>query len=277
MIYHKANLTDFQECVNAAAVELALQSPALVRKGNRGELLEVAQKEVTESYTFKKNGKDKVPTPKRPKFEREMRDNRVTELNEVIVDLTKRIAIKESRCQQAEIACNYKLCDQLNEDIMELKSEKRLNEKELLIFKKKKKEKRSVRCQEVKCRKLLESPDTASRSRSTTPGLASTPLSPLSPLSNFTGSYSCDASASSESESTVMSQVHIVQLPSQDRDFSCRNQWVMSQKQAQVVRMVACPVQQGQCLLKVSTPLMSQTCIFSTASSWYITQHGGAY
>ena len=137
-----------------------------MRKGNRGELLEVAQKEVAESYTFKKgkshskmygSWKDKVPTPKCPKFEREMRDNRVTELNEVIVDLTKRIAIKESRCQ----------------------------------------------------------------SRSTTPGLASTPLSSLS---NFPGSYSCDASASSESESTVMSQVHIVQLPSQDRDFSCRNQ-----------------------------------------------------
>ena len=147
MIYRKANLTDFQECVNAAAVELALQSPALVHKGNRGELLEVAQKEVAESYTFKKgksrskmygSWKDKVPTPKRPKFEREMRDNRVTELNEVIVDLTKRIAIKESRCQQAEIARNYKLCDQLNEDIMELKSEKRQNEKELLFFKTKK-------------------------------------------------------------------------------------------------------------------------------------------
>ena len=120
-----------------------------MRKGNRGELLEVAQKEVAESYTFKKgksrskmygSWKDKVPTPKRPKFEREMRDNRVTELNEVIVDLTKRIAIKESRCQQAEIARNYKLCDQLNEDIMELKlkSEKRQNEKELLFFKTKK-------------------------------------------------------------------------------------------------------------------------------------------
>jgi len=111
-----------------------------------------------------------VPTPKHPKFDREMRDNRVTELIEVIVDLTKRIAIKESRCQQAEIARNYKLCDQLSEDIMELKSEKRQNEKELLFFKKK--EKRSVRYQEVKCRKLSESPDTASRSGSTTPGLA---------------------------------------------------------------------------------------------------------
>ena len=50
----QANLTDFQERVNAAAVELALQNPALVRKGNRGELLEVARKKVSESYTFKK-------------------------------------------------------------------------------------------------------------------------------------------------------------------------------------------------------------------------------
>ena len=131
---------------------------------------------------------------------------RVTELNEVIVDLTRRIAIKESRCQQAEVARNYKLCDQLSEDIMELKSTKRQNEKELLFFKKK--EKRSKRYQEVKRRKLSESPDTASatsRSKSTTPGFVSTPLSPISPLSSFTGSYSCDASASSESEATVMS------------------------------------------------------------------------
>lgn len=164
---------------------------------------------VSESYTFKKgksrskrygSWKDKVPTPKLPKFDREMRDNRVTELNEVIADLTRRIAIKESKCQQAEVARNYKLCDQLSEDIMELKSTKRQNEKELLFFKKK--EKRSKRYQDVKRRKLSESPDTAratSRSRSATPGFVSTPLS------DFTGSYSCDASASSESESTAMS------------------------------------------------------------------------
>lgn len=119
-------------------------------KRNHGELLEVAQKEVAESYTFKKgksrskmygSWKDKVPTSKRPKFDREMRDNRVTELNEVIVDLTKRIAIKESRCQQAEIARNYKLCDQLSEDIMELKSEKRQNERKSFYFSREKKRK----------------------------------------------------------------------------------------------------------------------------------------
>ena len=109
-----------------------------MRKGNRGELLELARKKVSESYSFKKgksrskaygSWKDKVPTPKRPKVDKEMRDNRVAELNEIISDLTRRIAIKESRCRQAEAARNYKLCDELSEDIMESKSAKREKER----------------------------------------------------------------------------------------------------------------------------------------------------
>jgi len=65
-----------------------------------------------------------------------MRDNRISELNEISADLAKRIAIKESRCQQAETVRNDKLCDELSEEIMHLKSEKREKEKELLLFKK---------------------------------------------------------------------------------------------------------------------------------------------
>ena len=48
-------LSNFQVCVNAAAVELALGEPRLLRKGNRGELLEKARKKVADDgYCFKK-------------------------------------------------------------------------------------------------------------------------------------------------------------------------------------------------------------------------------
>lgn len=117
----------------------------MVRKGNRDVLIELARKKASETYSFRKGksrskvygtSKDGSPTPKRPKLDKELRDNRIAELNEIIPDLAKRIAIKESRCQQAEPVRNYKLCDELSEEIMHLKSEKREKEKELLLFKK---------------------------------------------------------------------------------------------------------------------------------------------
>ena len=225
LIYRKSPLTDFQESVNAAAIELALQNPSLVRKGNRGDLLELARKQASQSYSFKKgvshskaygSWKDKMPTPKRPKFDKEMRDSKVAELNEVVSDLTKRITIKENRCRQAEAVRNYKLCDELIEDFMELKSSKREKEKQLMLFKKK--EKRSKRYQEVKGRRLSESSDKPSRSRSTTPGIAPTPFSPPS---GSTGSYSCDASAS-ESESIIQPLSPPLHISATSSNYHCR-------------------------------------------------------
>lgn len=193
----------------------------MVRKGNRGVLLELARKKASETYSFRKGksrskaygtSKDGSPTPKRPKLDKEMRDNRIAELNEIIPDLAKRIAIKESRCQQAETVRNYKLCDELSEEIMHLKSEKREKEKELLLFEKK--DIRAKKYEEAKIRRQSDCTDTtgSSRSRSTTPGLTTpsphshpfqrrSPFSPLSPSANSVISYSYDAS--SESESTV--------------------------------------------------------------------------
>ena len=51
LIYRKtANrpLSDFQVRVNDAAIELALGQPSLLRKGNRGELLERARRKVAD-------------------------------------------------------------------------------------------------------------------------------------------------------------------------------------------------------------------------------------
>ena len=60
-------------------------------------------------------------TPRWSKFNKDLRDDQIAELNELILDLAKRISIKESRCRQAEALRNYKLCDKLSEEIMELK------------------------------------------------------------------------------------------------------------------------------------------------------------
>lgn len=55
LIYRRDNLTPFQQKVNSAAVDLALQNPVLIQKGNRGELLNKARARVAdEGYNFKK-------------------------------------------------------------------------------------------------------------------------------------------------------------------------------------------------------------------------------
>lgn len=88
VIYRKTTnrpLSDFEIRVNDAAVELAVGEPSLLRKGNRGELLERARKKVADDgYCFKKgrsrsklygNNDDAEPpsAPKRPKLNEKMR------------------------------------------------------------------------------------------------------------------------------------------------------------------------------------------------------------
>lgn len=52
VVFHSTNLSSFQQKVNAAAAEIALNEPTLVRKGNRGTLLAKARRRAT----FSKRG-----------------------------------------------------------------------------------------------------------------------------------------------------------------------------------------------------------------------------
>ena len=70
--------------MNAAAVELCLRDVSLLNK--RGELLELARKRVAdEGYIFKKGrsrsklygDSEAETTPKRPKYDKEMREERL--------------------------------------------------------------------------------------------------------------------------------------------------------------------------------------------------------
>ena len=61
-------------------------------------------------------------TPKRPKFDKEMRAERIRQIQDDLNDLTRVLAFKEKRLQQAEAGRNYRVCEQITEEMMELKS-----------------------------------------------------------------------------------------------------------------------------------------------------------
>lgn len=124
---------------------MALLQPSLLRKGNRGLLLEKARKKVAdEGYSFKKGvsrskvyGNVGTNSSKRSKINQDVRENRLKEVQEDLTDLNAHIAFKEKRLSQAESLKDYKLCDRITEEIIECKSRKRELENELRLLNKK--------------------------------------------------------------------------------------------------------------------------------------------
>jgi len=111
-----------------------------------GELLQLARKRVAEEgYNFKKGhlrskvyGKPQSEiTPKRTKFNQDMREERMAAIEEELRDVARMIQFKEKRRSQAEAGKNYRVCEQVTEELMALKSRKREleAEKSLLIRK----------------------------------------------------------------------------------------------------------------------------------------------
>ena len=100
----KRELTEFEKKVNEAAVELCLKDTTLLR--THGELLEKARKKVADDgYCFRKGrSRSKVygdegtsSTPKRPKFDKEMRGERIKQIQDDVNDLNQVLAFKEKR------------------------------------------------------------------------------------------------------------------------------------------------------------------------------------
>ena len=147
-IYKKTesrDLTEFETRVNMAAGELCLNDISLINR--RGDLLEKARKRVAdEGYNFKKGfSRSKVygrietsSTAKRPKYEKEMRDERMKSIEEELQDITRLMQFKEKRLTQAESSKSYKLCEQVTEEIMNLKSKKNELMTEKRLFERKK-------------------------------------------------------------------------------------------------------------------------------------------
>lgn len=115
---------------------------------NRGLLLEQARKKVNDSgYLYKKgksrskllNTDDEALTPKRRKINQEYRLQRIAELQDKIKDLDERIEFKRKRRDAASNMRSYKECDELTEQMSNLKNEKRQLDTELSALTKKQK------------------------------------------------------------------------------------------------------------------------------------------
>ena len=184
----KRELKEFEKQVNAAAVELCLNNVRLLSR--RGELLEMARKKVAdEGYVFKKGRspskvygesatEEPAVTPKRPKYDKEMRDERLKVIGEELRDISRILLFKEKRLSQAEAARNYRLCEQLTEEMMDLKSKKREPDAEKRLFEKKRRaKKRQARIQNESESSDIDGGPSSSRSRSSTCSRSVTPVS----------------------------------------------------------------------------------------------------
>ncbi len=137
-------LTKYQKEVNEEAGMLALDNPALLCR--RGDLLELAREKVVEKgYTFVKGksrskrlvSPDETPRPTRAKISAEVRLKRISALEVDIANLNEQTRFKEKRRQQAESIRNYKLCEEITEEIGLICQQKRKLSEELAIFREK--------------------------------------------------------------------------------------------------------------------------------------------
>ena len=137
-------LTNYQKQINEEAGVLALSSPSLLCRC--GELLELARDKVCESgYNFVKGRSrskrlaptDEAPRPSRAKISAEVRQKRITALEEDLANLDQQIGFKEKRRQQSENTRNYKLCEEITQEIGICKQQRRQLSDELNQYREK--------------------------------------------------------------------------------------------------------------------------------------------
>ena len=142
------NLSRYEQRINEASVHLCLKSPDLLN--DRSLLFKEARRVVDEEgYDYKKgrsrsrslNPQADVSSdpPKKKKMSEHYRVTRIAELQERIKDITDQIGYKEKRRESASLVHNYKECDQITEQMSELKCERRKLEIELAGLTKKQK------------------------------------------------------------------------------------------------------------------------------------------
>ena len=99
----------------------------------------VYKKGKSHSKLLNTNTDDEAPAPKRKKISQDYRLERIAELQDKIKDMNERIEFKNKRRDAASNVMNYKECDELTEQMSNLKNEKRLLETELSALTKKQK------------------------------------------------------------------------------------------------------------------------------------------
>ena len=145
-------------------------------------MLKRARLNVHESgYTYSK-GKSRSKsfegregTPKRTKVDSESRVKRMKDIEEDLASIKKRMMFKEQRIEAGVAVKNFTLCDQLEQEIVTLKQERREKEAEhrLLVKKEKKSmwhfKKKRLSCSEDSEMTSDDTDSTTTRSRSETP------------------------------------------------------------------------------------------------------------
>ena len=136
-IYVKEPLSDYRQQLNRLAGEMCLRDPSLLTK--KGELLKLAQKTLNEEgYRYKKGrsrskvfGSDSDAASKRAKVSEDYRQRRLQQIQEEKKSINTRISFKEKRVELASQEKNFKLCDQLTEEIAELQKQRRMLKSEM--------------------------------------------------------------------------------------------------------------------------------------------------
>ena len=80
---------------------------------------------------------DTVPVVKRPMYDEEMREDRLKSINDELCDIDKLLKFKEKRLSHAENSKSYKICEQVTEEMMTLKSKVTELHREKRLFEKK--------------------------------------------------------------------------------------------------------------------------------------------
>lgn len=239
-------LKDFERRVNEAAKDLCLSDISLLNK--RNVLLKLARKKVAEDgYVFKKgHSRSKIygqaassSTPKRTKYDEEMRAERLQNIEEELSDISRMLEFKGKRLSQHEAAKNYRSCEQVTEEMMALKERKRELEVEKALFVKKA---RRAKARQKKKYTLatsgasdvpFSSPSSPSTSRSVTPVLrhmspsqcsVGSPESPICSGQSVTLSNSSSFESPKQSSTSVPSHhplSPVLQINSGDCDSDC--------------------------------------------------------
>lgn len=142
-IYRKEKsrpLTEYQKRINEVAQEICVQNPTMLHM--RGRLLEKAREKVDSTYSFKK-GKSRSKkyltsssAPKRCKLNKEYREQRMKGLEDELQNIRERIEYKEKRRSHSEGIRNYKACEEITEEIGQLKKQKQELQAELTALQK---------------------------------------------------------------------------------------------------------------------------------------------
>jgi predicted ribosome quality control (RQC) complex YloA/Tae2 family protein len=145
-IYKKDNvhpLTEYQKKINEAATNICLKNPSML--ACRARLLDTCRDVVNSDNKFKK-GKSwskryvqssEDPVPKRRKITREIRESRLNDLETKKKLLNQKVLYKEKRREMAENIKNYKLCEEITEEIEVIQKDISVIEAEVLELRKK--------------------------------------------------------------------------------------------------------------------------------------------